>query len=43
MTTLPVQSASAHEWAERITATWRKSVESIVEIGRLLAQAKREL
>ena len=27
-------------WLERISATWRKSVEAIVETGRLLVEAK---
>lgn len=31
------------DWSERICASWRKSVEAIVETGRLLVQAKQEL
>jgi hypothetical protein len=31
------------EWADRITAAWRKSVQHIIETGRLLRQAKEEL
>lgn len=32
-----------HDWAARISATWRASVEAIIETGRLLAQAKDAL
>jgi N6-adenosine-specific RNA methylase IME4 len=31
------------EWAARITASWRESVNSIFEVGRLLQQAKKNL
>ena len=31
---------SRESWAARIAASWRKSVESILETGRLLAEAK---
>jgi N6-adenosine-specific RNA methylase IME4 len=31
------------EWADRITAAWRSSVESIIETGRLLIEAKDDL
>jgi hypothetical protein len=31
------------DWATRINATWRKSVEHIIETGRLLREAKAEL
>ena len=31
------------EWAKRITTAWQKSVESIIETGRLLIEAKAEL
>ena len=34
---------SSAEWAARITACWRTSVEAILEVGRLLAAAKKEL
>jgi hypothetical protein len=39
------QTASLDEgvraaWASRITATWRKSIEAIFEVGRLLIDAK---
>jgi hypothetical protein len=34
---------NASEWATRINAEWRKSVEAIIETGRLLIQAKEDL
>jgi N6-adenosine-specific RNA methylase IME4 len=35
--------STAREWAARITASWRASVEAILEVGRLLATAKEAL
>lgn len=34
---------SVAEWARRITASWRKSVEAILETGRLIVEAKEAL
>jgi hypothetical protein len=39
----PASTASAHEWAARISACWRASFEGILETGRLLAAAKAAL
>jgi len=43
MKALPVKGASAREWASRIVDAWRKSVESIIETGSLLNEAKDAL
>lgn len=32
-----------NDWAARISATWRQSVEAVIETGRLIAQAKTAL
>lgn len=34
---------TATDWAARITATWRQSIEAVIETGRLIAQAKAGL
>lgn len=34
---------SAEDWAERIRARWQDSVEAIIDVGRLLMQAKEDL
>lgn len=39
----PPPGAPASAWAERITACWRASLESILEVGRLLSEAKEAL
>jgi N6-adenosine-specific RNA methylase IME4 len=36
-------SATVGVWADRIIAAWRKSVEGVIEIGRLLKEAKDAL
>jgi len=38
-----VVSSQAHDFARRINAAWRKSVEGIFEAGRLLVGAKAAL
>ncbi len=38
-----IEPRTADEFAERITASWRKSVEAIIEVGRLLTHAKAQL
>jgi N6-adenosine-specific RNA methylase IME4 len=38
-----VEPRTAEEFAERIAASWRSSVEAIIEVGRLLAAAKAQL
>jgi DUF3102 family protein len=38
-----IHHGDAQTWAARITERWRASVESIIETGRLLAQAKATL
>lgn len=38
-----IEPRTADEFAERISACWRHSVEAIIEVGRLLAQAKATL
>jgi hypothetical protein len=35
--------ASKQRWVQEITATWRKSLESILDTGRLLIEAKEKL
>jgi N6-adenosine-specific RNA methylase IME4 len=35
--------AARSEWADRITAAWRTSVEGVIEVGRLLAEARKAL
>jgi N6-adenosine-specific RNA methylase IME4 len=42
-TSPPTQANERARWAARITATWRQSVESIIECGRLLIAAKGAL
>jgi N6-adenosine-specific RNA methylase IME4 len=36
-------TAKAQQWAERITASWQKSVEGIFDTGKLIIQAKEDL
>lgn len=43
MTTAVFDPAEPQGWSDRITATWRQSVEAIIETGRLLAEAKAAL
>ncbi len=38
-----IEPQTADEFAERITACWRKSVEGVIEAGRWLARAKAQL
>ncbi|HWX36746.1 MAG TPA: MT-A70 family methyltransferase [Steroidobacteraceae bacterium] len=38
-----IEPRTADEFAERITSCWRKSVEAIIEVGRLLTNAKAQL
>src|SRR5262249_17724415 len=40
---LPEAALSPSEYVERITACWRKSVDSILMVGRLLAHAKKNV
>jgi hypothetical protein len=40
---LPPLPRNRREWAEKISATWRLTVESVLETGRLLVAAKASL
>lgn len=50
-TSLPAESvtlvydadSARHQWARTITLRWADSIEAIIDVGRLLMQAKREL
>lgn len=41
--TMEIEPQTSAEFAERIAACWRKSVEAIFEVGRLLSSAKERL
>ena len=42
-TAIVITKTELNEWRSRIEAAWQRSVESVIEVGRLVKQAKDEL